>query len=537
MPGTTTMQEATEAQASFAPNELAALRERREAVKEEWVKAARAEMTAAEGKAGLVAEISGEAQETINRLSAEWDTITDLIKKEEAAKASADLVKADEELSAQAPNYRDRQARLMAQWYDDFMAVGRGEYTNPSPNAAAGETPGTLSMGQPLIARNPRTGKNEVYPVSPVFAGEGKNRRANVEASMRQMAIISEDKFGKYDPVTGNRVGHTAPVGRELVEADLGKDRNSPGVQEQVSDTYLIVGGQLYLYEIQMNELAQYFNIIQTPNINQITVNRRTAVGDAYLMDEASSINTRDSSFDTVTIDPFKVGQIRGASYESLNMLAEPFSVAETIVRDAGISQGNFIGRLLVTGDGSTGSRLAQQPQGLRTWALIAGNNNNFDLGSAANFLTDDTPTFGVEEMSKFMGSLPKEYFKMPGKMLVMPLRVWTALVGRQDGDNRQLWSVGAQDGPWKNNMDFSLPQYNVRVVLDENFDAGTATGQIPMFYGDLTCWTLAYYGAPRIDFSTEYGYQSDRYYWRFITYRGFQNIDPNGAKGGRISS
>ena len=230
MNGTTTLPDtAAEAKAaSFAPNELAALRERQEAVKSEWVAAVRSEIQAAEGDVGLVAEVSGETQEQVLRLAAEYDFVSGLIRREEDAKAAAGLVAADEDLTRKAPNYRDRQARIEAKWYDDFLEIGKGpkgRYSNASPNAASLETAGTLSMGQPLIARNPVSGKNEVYPVAAIFAGEGPRRQASVEASMRQMAIIAEDKFGKYDPISGNRVGHRAPVGREVVTADLGKGR------------------------------------------------------------------------------------------------------------------------------------------------------------------------------------------------------------------------------------------------------------------------------------------------------------------------
>ena len=92
-----------------------------------------------------------------------------------------------------------------------------------------GAHPGALSLPQPLIARNPRTGRNEVYPVNAVFStseDDKHNREANIEASFRQMEMVQADRFGEYDPITGKRL-MDAPTSRQLVEAQdsLGFDQ------------------------------------------------------------------------------------------------------------------------------------------------------------------------------------------------------------------------------------------------------------------------------------------------------------------------
>ena len=478
----------------FSATELAALRERRDAVASQWVAAVRAEATGKEGEVALEAGLSTETVEKIERFQREYQALSASVKTGERAKEQGDLVRAGEELTSNAPRYRDLQAKREAKFYEDLMSVGQGQYRNEKPDddPRGGAHPGSLPVPQPLIAKD-ASGRNRVHPFAAVFAKDGDNRAASVEASFRLAEIIQADKFGKYVPATGEKVdGHNEPVGRQL-EALLGFDQAAPGVDQAVADTYLTQGGQLYLYEIQRNELAQYMDIKQVPYVNDFIIDRRVSVGTLAnhgLIEESGTIPPLDSDFDTITIRPRKFGFLKGMSYES-SRLQEPWSVAETIMTDAGILMGNTFGELIVVGDGSTGDRMAEEWQGLKTWAL-ANASHRSSLGANANFLpaTRSAQSFGIYQMATFLTSLPKEYFRAPNKLLSMKLSVWGKLMGARDGEDRRLFDSNSSL------EDMTLAPWNIRVVLDENWDEGTTANQVPWFYGDFTSACFVMYRA-----------------------------------------
>ena len=520
----------------FSATELAALRERRDAVATQWVQAVRAEAGGGkEGEVTLEAGLSTETQEKIERLQKEYQVLAASLKEGERAKEQADLVKAGEELTSKAPRYRDLQAKKEAQFFEDLMAVGQGQYRNENPDSdpRAGAHPGSLPVPQPLIAKD-GSGRNRVHPFAAVFANNGdqQNRAASVEASFRLAEIIAADRYGQYVPATGEKVdGHNSPVGRQM-EALLGFDQAAPGIDQAVADTYLTQGGQLYLYEIQRNELAQYMDIKQVPYVNDFIIDRRTGVGTLAnhgLIEESGTIPALDSDFDTITIRPRKFGFLKGMSYES-SRLQEPWSVADTIMTDAGILMGNTFGELIVVGDGSTGDRMAEEWQGLKTWALSNAAYRT-SLGQHGNFLpaVRNDSSFGIYQMATFLTALPKEYFRAPNKLLSMKLSVWGKLMGARDGEGRRLFDSNTSL------EDMRLAPWNIRVVLDENWDEGTAANQVPWFYGDFTSACFVMYGPVRVDYSSEYGFTTDRMWWRFIAHRSFQVIDPNGIRGGQV--
>ena len=499
----------------FSPQEIAALRERKEAVEAKWVATAREQFSEGEDgdKAVLTAEVSPEAQETIARLEAEWRTITASLKLQTEAKERADYIGAEEDLTRNAPKYRDRQAKMAVEFYRNLVAVGQNEYRNPAPDKAKGLAPGSLELKRPAIGRDPITGENKVYPFPAVFAGRGDDDDASIAASFRNAEMIAADAVGRYDPVTGKRLG--------VVQAD----------QNLADYTQLTQGGMLHLYEIQMNELARYVDVKQTPYINNYLVDRRTTVPNAALVTEAGSIAVNDSDFDTVTITPRKLAMQKRMSYES-GMTMEPWEMSNVLMRDGGIGIGNAVGELIVSGDGTTGTGMAQQWQGIDAFIKSAATYQHDPNLPNANFLptaVGGTNNFGIREMSNFMGTLPKEYFRMAGKMLVMSLAVWTRLQGAEDGEQRKLFDSNSSIG------DLQLPDFNVGVVLDENVDAGTATNEVPIYYGHLGSFCLVYFGPTRIDFSPYEAWSTDQLSWRFIAHRGFANIDVNGIRGFKV--
>ena len=510
----------------FSEQELAALRERREAVSNQWVDAVRGEAQTKEGKVSLEAGLSTETQERVERYQREYETLSATIRTHETAKEQANLVKAEEDLTSSAPKYRDLQAKAEAKFFENLMAVGQGQFKRETPvpvqDTRSGAHPGSLDIPTPLIAMNPATGKNEVHPFPAVFPKEGEDRSASVEASFRNAEMIAADKFGQYDPLTGNRLSaHAAPVGRQM-EAELGF-----GITNEVADPYLRQGGMLYQYEIDRNELARYMDIKQVPFVNDFLIDRRTGIGSAVpLINEAGQMAVIDSTFDTLTITPRKFGHLRGMTYEASRIM-EPWSVAQTIMTDAGIAMGNRFGELVVTGR-NQGTNMNQEWQGLKNWASESGNANNQALGAHGTFLVSGgTNTFGIFEMAQFLTRLDKQYFRAPGKLLSMKLGTWGRLQGVENTRGDKLFKSSASL------EEMMMPEYNLRVVLDENWDDPTAATSVPFFYGDFKSACYVMYGPVRVDFSSEHGFTTDRLYWRFVAHRSFQVVDPNGFYGG----
>ena len=132
----------------FSPQEIASLRERKEAVEAQWIECAREQMSEdASDKASLVAEVSTEAQEKIARLQGEWQSLHDTLKMQERAKEQAAYVAAEEDLTRNAPKYRDRQAKASAQFYKDLLAVGQGNIRQRQPGQGQGHQPWFGGLG------------------------------------------------------------------------------------------------------------------------------------------------------------------------------------------------------------------------------------------------------------------------------------------------------------------------------------------------------------------------------------------------------
>ena len=508
----------------FSPTEKAALEERRDGLDAKWTELVRNEIRKSEanGKAVLEAEISAEAQEAILRIQAERNVVDASLRREERAQAGAEYVEAEEDLTRNAPRYRDHLAKANAQFVEDLLDVGQGAYKNPKPDATNGIHPRTLAVPQPLIAQDPRTGRNVVHPIPAVFPKEGENRFASLEASFRLAQMVSEDKAGFYDPLTGMR-NHDV-----VAKSDI----------DLSAYTQLTTGGMLYLYEVQQNELAMYVDLKQTPNINNYLIDRRTTVPNASLTTEAGPITNTgtDSTFNTLDIGPRKFAYQKGMSYES-GMTAEPWSMAQSIVMDGGIGMGNGVGEQMVTGDGATGTGMARQFQGIINWAKESGNANNTAIGTSADFRSR-TSTWGHAQLALLMGGVPKEYFRRPNRKLVMRLEEWVLLMSRtvSTTDGRRLFHSSWNTGGAQGIQNLRLDDYGLDVVLDQNMEDGATAGEIPYFYGDLTGICLVMFGPTRVQYSDEEAFSTDQLRWKFIAYRNQAFVDEFAITGGRVT-
>ena len=352
-------------------------------------------------------------------------------------------------------------------------------------------------------------------PFPTVHAEDGY---ADLEATFRLADIVQADKYGLYK-ATGERVdGHNAPVGRERV------------LQAQVQTTgdwtLTTIAGMLVNYLVNLNEMLMFCKVIQSNAINQMQITRRTALDDASQVAESADIGLDDSTYQNVDLPVFKFGQIRQYTAETM-MTEDVWSMAQSVAFDGGIGLANGIGEALVTGSGSS------QPLGISTWIKSAGAATRRHMGPAANAFLTGAQGFKHSQMASFIGSLSKEYFKVPSKKILMRLSVWSNLIGVPiaSDDNRPIFVNGPPNQDI-NIANMSLPQYAVDIILDENLDVGTAASEVPMIYGDFNGYCARLAGGPRIDFSTEFGFRQDRLAYRFLQHAGGTVVDEMAFRG-----
>ena len=73
-------------------------------------------------------------------------------------------------------------------------------------------------------------------------------------------------------------------------------------------------------------------------------------------------------------------------------------------------------------------------------------------------------------------------------------------------------------------------------IVQDEYFPA-KANQSTLMIMGDLSAHTVRFSGGPRIDYSTEYGFDKDALAYRFAHYFDAKQIDPNKLRGYKLAA
>ena len=402
----------------------------------------------------------------------------------------------------------DAQAKRDAEAYKAIMKAGRNKYQEGDVSKPHIQHPGEVDLGQPLIARNPVTGYNEVHPFPFVEVSSDATNDENIEASFRNAEIIRANKSNEFDARTGNRVRHQA-------QADTG-------------DINLItVGGDLYKEMVREDTIMSICKIEQSAGINTYKTTARTGIPTAAPVAQNTDIlDTYEDNFRNIDITPIKYGMIMQYTYES-SFTREPWEMGQLLSSDAGMGLRNGFNRHILTGDSGAnpvqlGGIVPQMKATPATYTVQGVANADFLAGTNA---------FGVTEMAAFATSFAKEYQKQPGKRLVTTLVTWGKLMGLEDTRGRKLFSDSNASVD-----DLQLSEYNVRVMLDDNLEDGNATNEIPMIIGDFGGYCVVLAGGPRMDFSTEYAFQQDRLAIRALQHIGGVGIvDQKAAKGYRL--
>ena len=117
----------------------------------------------------------------------------------------------------------DAQVRRDALTHRNLMRAAKNRYAGEDNLKGFHEHPGEVVLGQPLIARDPVTGYNEVLPIPfvPAEAGEGEDAYLkSLEASFRYGEIVRAGKEGDYDAKTGNRLSRLSQAAQLQAQAE-----------------------------------------------------------------------------------------------------------------------------------------------------------------------------------------------------------------------------------------------------------------------------------------------------------------------------
>ena len=518
-----TLEKTAEAVEGFEGLKPADLEARRKAVAAEWTAATRGATELNEDGSFVESEASEKDRAKADVLRGQYHNIVEL---QAAAAPKAPEPDAADKYQGDVYDMRrgkalDAQAKRDARAFADIMKAGRNKFEAKGKLADYVQNPNEVDLGQPCIAYNSATGRNEVMPF-PFVGADNSNANEetylkNLEASFRNAEIIQADKEGLYDPKTGMKVdGHNAPVGRERVEAST----------EMSTDINLTtIGGGLYAEMVRVDSFMSVVKIMQSPNLNVYKMTGRTGIPTAAAVAEDGEIQEpAGQTWRPIDITPRKYGGIIQYTYETTRY-QEPWSMAAQLASDLGLAVANGFNRDLLVGaaGGNTLDGFITTIKATAAYRFAGVPNAGFLRG---------TNTVGVDDLASFFANgIPKEYRRQPSKRVVMSQLVYSRLAGLVDGDQRRLLRDSSTSMD-----DLQLTEYNVRIVLDDNMDPGEASNQIPWLFGDMQSFCLLMSGGPRIDYSSEYGYQHDRLAIRVLQHCGNAIIDTKGFKGYNVS-
>ena len=450
-----------------------------------------------------------------NRLVARWGQIEEALGILES-EADQDRIASERADLVAGATVASNNAKLNAEAFKNLISVGRNTFT--AKRVPEQGHPGEWELAAPAIIKG-SDGKNRVHPFPAVY-NDRNGGTVDVEASFRNAEMIKAGVAGQYDPLTGMRLDAAADPIRQ------------PDVPASIPD--LVV--DLYRYMITRNELAQYCRVFQTAGLNDLPIQRRTAVPKATIVGpgtdpaygENTDIGFQQSDFDETELKAFKYAFISQYSYEAA-MSVEPWSIAAQVVEDGGIGLANGFGEHVLIGNGPAHAT-AKQPQGILT-AIKANSGQQVTGVAAATAFTGarNARTFGIDQFTNFLTSLSIPYFKSPNLRLITGIAAWGNLLSVTDTNGQPIFNANM------NVKDMTLPKFGLSVSLDQNMES-VAQNNYPFVIGDLNGHAVRYAGGVRIDFSSEFGWRKDLLSYKFVMYGDAVQIDINAFKGYRLT-
>lgn len=442
------------------------------------------------GPVYMVDQLEADRLEEWEKANAEWNRLTDT---EAALEFEADGERVAEVKADVYPEVELAKANLAL--YDDLIKVGqRGSYTNPGRLAFQGH-PGELLLDPPLIAMNPEKMVNEIIPIPAVY----ERGVADAEASYRWAEIIRAQRTHEYDQ-DGNRL-----------EATTTTSNVGGSIPDLVTD--------IYRHMFYISPIASLCRIYQTPADNDLPVTRRTALPAVSLVAEDGDIDAAEAVYLTTTFKAYKFAYISQYSFEAARSV-EPWQFASELAMDAGIAHGLNLANELLDGNGTN------RPQGLMH--LI---DNTAGL-QIANAVKSTAATSGAEifdvnwnfaDYVPIATALPLPYDRMSPRTLVRK-SVWAQSIA--------IITTTGDQAPIEQLFDRMAP-----FMLDDNVEDETAAGNIPFIVLAANTMGLRFAGPFRMEFSSEYGWASDRLSYKFAQHFDSDLLDTKGARGYKLAA
>lgn len=223
---------------------------------------------------------------------------------------------------------------------------------------------------------------------------------------------------------------------------------------------------------------------------NPIKVPTLTAYGTASLVAEGSAFTESDSTFSSVTLGTFKIGNLLQVSQELI--FDSAFELAPYLGTELGVRIGNTVGNYLINGTGSS------QPEGI--------------LQNASTGVTGTATAPTIANMMSLYASLPTQYRETAS--FIMAPATFAGLVAQNDTTGRSLIL-----GDLSTAQPLSL--MGRPCFLDSNMPA-TGTANKSVWFGALDQYLfIRYAGDVTVDASDAFAFDKD-----LITYRSRLRMD-----------
>jgi len=223
---------------------------------------------------------------------------------------------------------------------------------------------------------------------------------------------------------------------------------------------------------------------------NPVKVPTLTTYGTASLISEGSAFTESDSTFSSVTLGTFKIGNLLQVSHELI--FDSAFELAPYLGTELGVRIGNTVGNSLINGSGTA------QPEGIL---------QNTPTGVTG---TATAPT--IANVMSLYASLPTQYRETAS--WIMAPATFAGVVAQNDSTGRSLVLGNLA-------IDQPMSLMGRPVFLDSNMPA-TGTANKSVWFGALDQYLfIRYAGDVTIDASDAFAFDKD-----LITYRSRLRMD-----------
>lgn len=251
---------------------------------------------------------------------------------------------------------------------------------------------------------------------------------------------------------------------------------------------------ELYEHMIHASAIRQTnARIVRTSSGEALEMPKTLVYGTAAIVGEGTGLAEADPTFDKITLNAWKYGQLLQASYELLQDTG--VALDGFLARDLGRALGQATGQAFVTGSGTNA------PRGVIT-AVSA------DVGTAVQVAS---ATVESDNLIDLMYHVIPPY-RVNGFWL-MADSTEKAIRKLKNADDQYVWQPGIQAG---------VPaQILGRPVVVDPFVAAIGSANKSVAFGDFSGFVIREAGPVRIERSDDYAFNAD-----MTTFRAIQRVD-----------